>query len=81
LHPDFIDKATVLVVRITKNHLLPDGNKRLTWGCLNMFCALNGYELLVASEDAVSTMLLVAAGDIDEQGIADWISSRIKASE
>ena len=81
LHPDFIDKAAVLVVRIAKNHPLLDGNKRLAWGCLNMFCPLNGYELLVASEDAVSTMLSVAAGDIDEQGMADWISARIKASE
>jgi len=28
LYPDFTDKAAVLVVRLTKNHPLPDGNKR-----------------------------------------------------
>ena len=28
-YPDFADKAAVLVVRIAKNHPLPDGNKRL----------------------------------------------------
>jgi death-on-curing protein len=27
-YPDFIDKAAVLVVRLAKNHPLPDGNKR-----------------------------------------------------
>ena len=28
-YPEFVDKAAVLVVRIAKNHPLPDGNKRL----------------------------------------------------
>jgi death-on-curing protein len=28
-YPDLIDKAAVLAVRIARNHLLPDGNKRL----------------------------------------------------
>jgi death-on-curing protein len=26
-YPDFVDKAAVLVVRLAKNHPLPDGNK------------------------------------------------------
>lgn len=28
LYPDFINKAAVLLVRLAKNHFLPDGNKR-----------------------------------------------------
>lgn len=28
LYPDFVDKSAVLVVRLAKNHPLPDGNKR-----------------------------------------------------
>ena len=28
LYPDFVDKAAVLLVRLAKNHPLPDGNKR-----------------------------------------------------
>ena len=27
--PDFVDKAAVLLVRLAKNHPLPDGNKRV----------------------------------------------------
>jgi death-on-curing protein len=46
-YPQFADKAAVLVVRITRNHPLPDGNKRLAWQSLTMFCALNGRELEV----------------------------------
>ena len=30
-YPEFVDKAAVLVVRIARNHPLPDGNKRLAW--------------------------------------------------
>jgi len=33
-YPDFIDKAAVLVVRLAKNHPLPDGNKRAAWVAL-----------------------------------------------
>lgn len=27
-YPDFVDKAAVLLVRLARNHPLPDGNKR-----------------------------------------------------
>jgi hypothetical protein len=40
LYPDFVDKAAVLAVRVARNRPLPDGNKRLAWGCLTMFCPL-----------------------------------------
>jgi len=33
-YPDFVDKAAVLMVRLAKNHPLPDGNKRVAWVAL-----------------------------------------------
>ncbi len=33
-HPEFIDKAAVLIVRLAGNHPLPDGNKRALWVAL-----------------------------------------------
>lgn len=30
-YPDFVDKAAVLIVRLARNHPLPDGNKRAAW--------------------------------------------------
>ena len=77
-YPDFADKAAVLVVRIAKNHPLPDGNKRLAWQSLTIFCALNGYLLEVASDDAVDLMLAVAAGELDETEVANWLSERLQ---
>lgn len=77
MYPEFIDKAAVLAVRVARNHPLPDGNKRLAWGCLTMFCLLNGRDLVVDTDDAVNQMLSVAAGEIDEAGMATWLATRL----
>lgn len=77
-YPDFADKAAVLTVRIAKNHPLPDGNKRLAWQSLTMFCILNGYKLEVPADDAVDLMLAVAAGDIDATGVAAWLTEHLQ---
>ena len=74
MYPEFIDQAAVLAVRISRNHPLLDGNKRLAWTCLTMFCALNGRRLQVPTEEAVTTMQSVAAGDLDEAGLAQWLA-------
>ena len=77
MYPDFLDKAAVLAVRIVRNHPLPDGNKRLSWACLNLFCMLNGHRLEVTADDAVVTMLAVAASEIDEAQMAAWLAMRL----
>jgi death on curing protein len=79
LYPTFVDKAAVLAVRIARNHPLPDGNKRLAWGCLTLFCALNGHDLVATTDDAVAQVLAVAAGQVDEPTVAAWITERITA--
>ena len=40
--PDFTDKAAVLLVRLAKNHPLPDGNKRAAWVAMRLFVEING---------------------------------------
>ena len=77
-YPDFVDKAAVLAVRIAKNHPLPDGNKRLAWQSLTIFCVLNGFELEVPADDAVGLMLAVAAGELVEADVAAWLTDRIR---
>ena len=73
-YADFFMKAAVLCTRITRNHPLPDGNKRLAWICLVTFCDLNGYELFVAKDEAVRTVVGVAAGEMSEDELRQWIS-------
>lgn len=79
-YPDFVDTAAVLVVRIAKNHPLIDGNKRVAWQSLTMFCALNAYELVATADDAVNTVLAIAAGELDEQAVAQWLEPRLRAT-
>lgn len=78
-YPGFVEKAAVLVVRIVRNHPLPDGNKRLGWQALTMFCALNDRELHVMVDDAVATMQAIAAGELDEAAVAGWLADGLDA--
>jgi death-on-curing protein len=73
----FEAKAAVLCVRIAKNHPLLDGNKRLAWMCLRMFCDLNNYVLTSTDDDAVAFMLEVAAGTKDVDETAQWLHARL----
>ena len=70
-------KAAVLTVRIARNHPLPDGNKRLSWMCLRMFCAINGYRFDVLPDEAVASIIAIAAGEWDEQRASLWIAGHL----
>lgn len=76
-YPDLLVKAAVLVVRIARNHPLPDGNKRLAWMCLNMFLQLNGHTIVCSQDQAVEFMLGVAAGEHDEETAAEWLTGKL----
>lgn len=74
-YPDFVDKAAVLVVRLAKNHPLPDGNKRAAWVALRMFVELNGWSWnpKPSTDDTEAAVVAIAAGEWDEQTTADWL--------
>ena len=42
-----------------------------------MFWVLNDRDLRVEVDDAVTEMLGVAAGEVDEAGMAIWLSQRV----
>jgi death-on-curing protein len=79
-YPDIADKAAVLCWRLARNHPLPDGNKRAAWAALVMFIDLNDGRWDPDPpdvDDAEQTMLAVAAGEIDEATLADWLRQRV----
>lgn len=78
LYPDFYDKAAMLCSRIVRNHALPDGNKRLGWQTLVLFCDLNEYEFMVDTDEAVKCIQALAAGDVSEPQLKEWIRSHAK---
>jgi len=80
LYPDFVDKAAVLVTRLTKNHPLPDGNKRAAWVALRVFIELNDWEWASypSVDRAERLMLDVAGGAWSENKVAGWLAPRIR---
>jgi death on curing protein len=79
-YPDIADKAAVLCWRLARNHPLPDGNKRAAWAALVLFIDLNDGHWDPDPpdvDDAEKTMLAVAAGEIDEAALADWLRQRV----
>ena len=77
-YPSLVEKAAVPVVRIARNHPLPDGNKRLAWQAMTIFLALNGQRLEVTTDDAVYLMLAIAAGERDEKAVTRWLEDRVE---
>lgn len=74
-YPDFVEKAGVLVVRLARNHPLPDGNKRAAWVTLRVFVELNDWrwEPMPTVDEAEKAVLAIAAGEWDEKQAAEWL--------
>lgn len=80
-YPDFVDKAAVLLVRLARNHPLPDGNKRAAWVSLRLFIDINAWtwEPQPSIDDAEAAVLAVASGDWDEAATAEWLRSHLRS--
>ena len=81
-YPDFVDKAAVLLVRLAKNHPLPDGNKRVAWVALRYFLILNEWEWTETPtvDDAQAAVLAVASGKWDVAKVKAWLRPRLHLS-
>lgn len=62
---------------LARNHPYNDGNKRVAFVVVAVFLGLNGYELTASDVDVVTTVVALAAGEIDEETLADWIRLHI----
>ena len=76
--PDAAALAASYAVGLAKNHPFVDGNKRTAFVALELFLALNGFELNASDVDCVLTMLTIASGEMDEPMLAEWIRRNIK---
>ncbi len=71
--PDFAELAASYTVGLAKNHPFVDGRKRAAFLAMGLFLFVNGYRLTATQADATVAMLAVAAGEIDEAMLAEWI--------
>lgn len=78
LYPSIQAKAARLCFGLVKNHAMLDGNKRLGTHVMLVFLALNGYELSYSQKELSDVILALAAGEIGEKEILQWIMEHQK---
>jgi death-on-curing protein len=59
---------------LARGHCFPDGNKRVALAIVDVFLRLNGSELTAEEMDAVDTIQALAAGDLTEEQLTQWIA-------
>ena len=64
---------------LAKNRAMLDGNKQLAFLAIGVFLRANGYPLEANRVEAVVVMEDVAAGRLDERGLAAWLQTNVVA--
>ena len=62
---------------IARNHPFIDGNKRTALASMIVFLGLNGMDLDAPQEAATAMVLSLAAGEITEDVLAQWVADNI----
>lgn len=78
--PDVAALAAAYAFGLARNHPFVDGNKRIALIALEAFLALNGIELTAGDVSCVQTILSLAAGELDEDMLAQWIRQNSRAA-
>ena len=73
LYPTIQAKAARLGYGLIKNHCMIDGNKSIGTHEMLVFLALNGIELKYTQKELYETILDVAAGNIEYEGLLQWV--------
>ena len=74
--PDF---AAAYAVGISSNHPFIDGNKRTAMEVAFVFLEFNGFPVTATQEEAYTTFLSLAAGEISESELAIWLAEHTSA--
>lgn len=78
-NPDAEHLAAHYACALARAHAFVDGNKGIAWATARAFLLLNGYDLEFAGAEATAVMLEVAAGELDTEGLANWLRRRLRA--
>ncbi|MEN9360398.1 MAG: death-on-curing protein [Verrucomicrobiota bacterium] len=73
--PDLPALAAAYAFGIARNHPFVDGNKRTAWVALRLMLKLNGCDLQAPQIDKLRTMLALAAGELSEEALTEWVRS------
>lgn len=73
--PSIPEIAAAYAYGIARNHAFIDGNKRTALVTCRLFLALNGVDLEAKAADKYQVFMKLAAGEMTEEELANWISS------
>jgi len=62
---------------LARNHPYQDGNKRIAFLALAVFSEMNGERFESSEADVVQMMLGLAAGDVEEERLAEWVRAHL----
>ena len=79
--PDVAELAAAYGFGLAKNHPFNDANKRTALIAVRLFLKLNGYDLAASAEDKYKIIISVAASDISEGELAQWVRENLRAVE
>ncbi|HEY9404761.1 MAG TPA: type II toxin-antitoxin system death-on-curing family toxin [Pyrinomonadaceae bacterium] len=75
--PDLASLAAAYAYGIARNHPFIDGNKRMALIVARLFLLLNGIDLVATQEEKYSTFLALAAGELSEENVANWVRAHL----
>ena len=78
LYPTVLEKAAHLGFGLIRNHPFIDGNKRIGTHAMLVFLAVNGITLSYEDNDLIRIILSVAAGELDDTGLLNWLQRHIE---
>ena len=71
--PDWAALAAAYGFGVARNHPFADGNKRTAAVVMETFMVLNGCTLIASDAELVVVIQALAAGEISEEQLADWL--------
>jgi len=74
---DLAELAAAYGHGLAASHPFHDGNKRIAFVTMAVFLELNGVGLAATEAEVVTVMLGLAAGELDEDGLAAWLRAGI----
>jgi death on curing protein len=79
--PESPQLAAAYAFGIAKNHAFIDGNKRTAAVVCETFLLLNEFELTATDAEAYPIFLALAAGELSEESLADWLVKNTKPAD
>jgi death-on-curing protein len=76
--PDVASLAAAYAFGIARNHAFLDGNKRTAFVVMELFLNLSGWTLNAEDADCITTIESLAAGQLSEGPLADWLRDGIE---